>query len=208
MPEKIVPSKNETQVTAHSFLGNGFQILQLKKEAVKDLIQDERHQRGLIVFLNIFATIMGAIFAIGAGIKTQYSALLMILGFVIGFVATWVGSALSAGMIHLFAKMFGGKRTFKEFFVVLTSLNFATSILYLPVFVLSLMTFGLASMVFSIYTIIVTIFAIRETYGFSSGQAFFVWFLPGLIIFIAVAIILLLVALPLIGVALGSKLLF
>ncbi|RLG30995.1 hypothetical protein DRN97_09900 [Methanosarcinales archaeon] len=113
----------------------------------------------------------------------------------------WIGGFISwvviAGILHLVAKVLGGKGAFTEMLVLM---GFATlpNIFQAPIGLIAILSGGLAGAfialclgsVLGIWVLILDVLAIREAHKFSTGRAIATLVLPFVVLIVLVFIIL------------------
>ncbi|VVB57064.1 Yip1 domain protein [uncultured archaeon] len=97
------------------------------------------------------------------------------------FLIVLLGSFIGAGIIHLGAKIMGGKGSYSKFYYLMST--FAAPIIIANALLGFVPCLGsVASLVLGIYEIYLTIVALRELHGFDTAKAFIAWLLPILVV--------------------------
>ncbi len=144
----------------------------------------------LIVVVGLaFGSSMGAAGLAVAGVGAVFMAVFV-------FVMILAGTFIEAGLIHLSAKLLGGKGEFGKFYY-LTSTFLAP--LFMANMVLSFVPcIGmLASIALFFYSVYLFVISIRELYGLDDMKAFIAWLLP--VVVIAAIMVLAMVGIAMLG---------
>ncbi len=178
-------------MTFGSYISNGFRFLTFKADAVHSVRDDENSFRyglgiltavSLLVFLAFGAlgSLVVGLFAGGTGFAS---------GWVFGVVAgifTFVLGFVGPGIIHLCARLFGGKARVTQYFSVVMAMTIPSFIISIILGILNVIPFlgVLLSLIWDVYAFIIGVFLVRETYTMSTLRAVFAVLLPVIVVFI------------------------
>ena len=148
-------------------------VVKFDKGIFKEIRDDKNAMPGAVVVL-LLASIIGSIWSILASFG------LALIGVVI---FTPIGWFIGTGILHIIAKLFGGKSTFEGYLKVTAYAEAPTALGVIPL---------IGTFVGGIWSLIILIAATRDAHELSTGKAVLVVLIPAIIVAI---IIILLIAL-------------
>lgn len=141
------------------YLKKGLEIIKLNEKVMGDVAKDQK-ATGMAV---LFIAIAGVAMAIGT---------FMWMGIIFYPIAVLIGSFIGVGILHLFAKLFGGKGAFMDLYRVFGIGYILSWISVIPV--VGPMISGIAGL----WMIVVSIIAVRKVHSLSTGKAVAVVLIP------------------------------
>lgn len=157
--------------------------LQFEKDGVKQIQS------------NPDAVTYGIITLILAGVASAIG-MLNPIGIIANPIGSLIGAAIGTGITHLFAKLFGGQGSYRDFFAVTTNAQLLLWISVIPI------VGPILSGIAGLYLLVFYVFAIKEVYSLSVAKSILVLILPAIIIGVLFILLVTLFAASLFG-ALG-----
>ncbi len=127
------------------------------------------------------ATGMGVLIIVIAGVAAAIGALNP-FGIIMMPIAYLIGTFIGIGIIHLLAKLFGGKAKFSEFYRTSSHSYVVNWIAVIPI--LGPMIAG----ILGIWNLVVTVFALKNVHKLSTGKSVVVVLIPVVIVIIIAAV--------------------
>jgi hypothetical protein len=160
------------------YIADGLRSLVFKKDGVQGIITSTDYKKNMLVFLTFLSIVVAVLYTFQPQLLADAKSNPQLLSFIktippvsfgVGlFVLNFLFTLIGTGVIHLIARLLGGKTSIMQFFAVWLFL----SILYILGDLISLVPFGgIISVLLSLYAIAVLVFMIKEVYQFGVGRA-------------------------------------
>lgn len=157
------------------YLKQGFEIFKLNEREVDSASKDE----GSLKFGLLFVVIGSVLSWIGASFLLGFSAGRLIAGLVFSLVGLFVVVAL----VHITAKVLGGKGSYMELIRPSSLLSFVSWPSIIPV--IGSIVSGLAGL----WTLVVTVVIVKKVYSLSTGKSILALVIPIVVIWILIAVV-------------------
>ena len=152
-----------------NYIKQAIEILKLNTKAMTEASKDEKAFGMAILFIAI-GGVAGAI------------GMLNPIGIVLNPIIAIIGSFIGVGILHILAKLFGGKGTFTELYKVM-------GLAYLIQWISVIPLIGpILSGILGLWVIVVNVVALKTVYKLSTGKAIVVILIP-LIIIVIIALV-------------------
>lgn len=142
----------------------------------------------------VWAAAFGAIYAAAVGLFS-FNIMMLVFGPIGGAIGCVIGSVVASAVLYLFAKLLGGKGTFRQQYHLVT-LSMAFSMLVMAVaYAANLIPlvggaiFALILLLLGIYRVYLLTVALREAHGYGTMQAVLTWAIPLLIVLVIAVIV-------------------
>jgi len=175
-----------------SYIESGFKILGFNKKEVH-VVKNESSSFRYAIYLVLLYAVITAIFVFagihsGLGPTSLFNPIPIVFALLAG-IAVFMFTFFRIGINHLFAHLFGGVGSIKQYYAVFVSFAFALSVVTSPLLIFQFFESVAMALLNLFFNILITIYmlsldviVVREIYGLTTGKAVAVVLIPFFII--------------------------